>query len=136
VTVTPTRTSTATPSPTATPPFPCLGPLTRELAAQGNGQTGATRAATTSGVRLGVYVELTGALPNRRYDVYVDTSGGTAGAHQLIGDFTTNASGNGLFTGTKVVPGAAARIDVELVFHNASAGQHQYIRTLFAPCAE
>ena len=137
-TTTPTATATDTATPTATatatPPFPCLGPLTRERATRGDGVTGTTRSAVTGGIRLSVYVQLTDARPNTTFDMYVDIGGGTAGNHHLVGSFTTDSLGNATFTGSIVVPSVAALIDNELVLGSDSASAHQYIRELFAPC--
>lgn len=131
-TSTPTRTPTATA--TATPPFPCLGPLARQLATGGGGVTGTTRAAVADGFRLTVYVQLIGAMPNTAFDVYVDVLGGSAGAHRHVGDFTTDQDGNGVFLDSIVVPTIGTTIDNEVVLQGESPSQHQYIRELFTPC--
>jgi hypothetical protein len=135
-TPTPTSTSTSTPTPTATPPFPCLGALTRDLAATGSGTTGTTQATVAGGFRLTVYIQLTGAAPNTTFDVYVDTGGGNAGLHQFVSSFTTDNAGNATFTGSITVASVAAAIDNEVILHGEVPSRHQYIRQLFAPCAE
>ena len=135
-TATPTATNTPTETPTATPSFPCLGPLSRELATRGGGLTGTTRGDISSGVRLAAYVQLTNAEPDTSFDFYFDVLGGTHGAHQFAGTFSTDSLGNASFTTSLVVPFAAATIDNELVLHGDSPSAHQYIRELFAPCPE
>lgn len=133
-TATPTHTLTVTPTPT--PPFPCLGPLVRELATRGSGVTGTTLAPTSGGTRLTAYVQLTDASPNTAFDLHIDTAGGPAGAHQKVGTFTTDSLGNATFTGSIVVTSLGTRIDNEVVLRDDSPSNHQYIRTLFAPCPE
>ena len=123
-------------TPTPTPPFPCLGPLVRERATRGGGVTGTTRAPVSGGIRLTAYVELTDASPDTEFDLHIDTAGGSAGAHQLVGTFTTDSLGNATFTGSIVVPSVAASIDNEVVLRGESPSNHQYIRTLFAPCPD
>ena len=137
-TATPTATNTPTPTvtPTATPPFPCLEPLVRELATRGGGTTGTTRAAAPGGIRLTVFVQLTDAVPDTDFDVYVDVAGGSAGNHQFVGPFTTDALGNATFTRSIVVSTVAATIDNEVILGGGSSSSHQYIRELFAPCPE
>jgi hypothetical protein len=135
-TPTPTSTSTSTPTPTATPPFPCLGALTRDHAATGSGTTGTTQATVAGGFRLTVYIQLTGAAPNTTFDVYVDTGGGNAGLHQFVSSFTTDNAGNATFTGSITVASVAATIDNEIILRGEVPSRHQYIRQLFAPCAE
>jgi hypothetical protein len=135
-TATATATQTPTVTPTATPPFPCLGLLDRELATRGGGTTGTTQAAAPAGVRLTVYVQLVGAAADTAFDVYVDVAGGSAGVHRLVGTFTTDGSGDGILTGSIVVPTVAATIDNEVVLKGDSSSRHQYIRELFSPCLE
>jgi hypothetical protein len=106
------------------------------LATQGGGQTGTTRATTGAGVRLTVFVQLVDAAPNTEFDVYVDVSGGSAGAHVLVGGFTTDGDGNATFTGSIDVSAVGALIDNEVVLDGQAPSQHQYIRELFAPCQE
>jgi hypothetical protein len=130
-----TPTFTPTPSPTATPPFPCLGPLDRELATRGTGTTGTIRTTVPGGIRLTVYVQLSDTSPSTTFDIYVDTGGGSAGLHHLVGTLTTDSLGNGVFTGSIVVSSVAAAIDNEVVLHDDNPSNHQYIRELFTPCA-
>jgi hypothetical protein len=127
---------TATPTPTVTPPFPCLGPLVPELATRGTGVTGTTSKPVAGGVRLTLYVQLSDAAMNTVFDIYVDTGGGAAGLHQLVGTLTTDGLGNGTFTGSIVVSGVAPTIDNEVTLQGDSPSNHQYIRELFSPCPE
>jgi hypothetical protein len=83
-----------------------------------------------------VYVHLTDAAPNTVFDIYVDTGGGTAGAHQFVGTLTTDDLGNGTFTGSIVVSFVAPAIDNEVVLQDDNPSNHQYIRELFTPCPE
>jgi hypothetical protein len=110
--------------------------LDRELATRGGGTTGTTQAAAPAGVRLTVYVQLVGAAADTAFDVYVDVAGGSAGVHRLVGTFTTDGSGDGILTGSIVVPTVAATIDNEVVLKGDSSSRHQYIRELFSPCLE
>lgn len=135
-TATPSPTATATPSSTATPTYPCLGPLSRELATQGGGQAGATSAAVTNGFRLTAYVVLVDAAPNTEFDVYIDVNGGTAGTHQFIGTFASDGSGGGSFAGSAFSGTLGEQVDVEVILRAQDPTLHQYIRELFAPCAE
>ena len=96
--------------------------------------TGTTYAATSGGIRLTAYVQLTGAEPDTSYDFYFDVLGGTHGAHAFAGTFTTDSRGNATFTTSLVVTSVAATIDNEIVLHGDTPSNHQYIRELFAPC--
>ena len=98
--------------------------------------TGTTRATVPGGIRLTIYVQLTGAVPDTLFDVYIDIGGGSAGIHRFVGTTLTDASGNTTFTGSIVVPSAAAAIDNEVILHDDDPGRHQYIRELFTPCSE
>jgi hypothetical protein len=136
-TATPTTTATPSPTPSLTAtPLPCAGPLVRELASRSDGTTGTTLGTTASGIRLTVYLQLSDAPTNTPYDVYVDTGGGSAGIHQFVGSFVTDALGNANFTGSIVVPTVAAAIDNEVALQADNASRHQHIRELFAPCPE
>jgi hypothetical protein len=98
--------------------------------------TGTTYANVSGGVRLRVYVQLVDARASTTYDVYVDTEGGSAGAHVPVGSFTTDAGGNATFTGEIVVPSIGTHIDNEVVLDGNTANLHEFIRESFTPCAE
>ena len=59
-----------------------------------------------------------------------------AGLHQFVSSFTTDSAGNATFTGSITVASVAAAIDNEVILHGEVPSRHQYIRQLFAPCAE
>lgn len=131
---TPTQVITPTPLPTA-----CTRALERGLATQGTGTAGTTQTTTicpgTTGFRQTFQIRLTGAAPNTAFDVYIDQeSAGSAAAHLFAGTFTTDASGNAVFTSSIFVPTRATVVDNEIVLQGASFTEHQYIQTSFAPC--
>jgi hypothetical protein len=66
----------------------------------------------------------------------VDTGGGNAGLHQFVSSFTTDNAGNATFTGAITAASVAATIDNEIILRGEVPSRHQYIRQLFAPCAE
>ena len=48
----------------------------------------------------------------------------------------TDSAGNATFTGSITIASVAAAIDNEVILHGEVPSRHQYIRQLFAPCAE
>jgi hypothetical protein len=116
-------------------PAQCNLPLERDLAPSGTGTAGTSQCAVTGGFRQTIQVNLTGAPANTAYDVYIDQeSAGIFSSHLFVGTFTTNASGNAFFTGSIVVPVAASEVDNEIVLHNASPFEHEFIQFSFIPC--
>ena len=80
-------------------------------------------------------VNLVGALRNRAYDVYIDQGSRGDEFHRYAGTFTTDANGNGSFTGTITVAGSCPSVvDNELVLAGAGVGDHQFIQNSFTPC--
>jgi len=89
----------------------------------------------SGGFQQTIQVNLVGAAPNTAFDVYIDQgSQGSSTSHIFVGTFTTNASGNAFFTGSIIVPTAAAVVDNEIVLQGASFVEHQYIQMSFVPC--
>ncbi len=117
-------------------PPACNRPLQRERATGGSGTAGTTQCQRTStSCEQTVTVNLMGAFRNRAYDVYIDQDSRGDEFHRYAGTFTTDASGNGSFTGTIIVAGVCPSVvDNELVLAGESFGNHQFIQNSFTPC--
>lgn len=82
-----------------------------------------------------VTVNLMGARRNTAYDVYIDQDSRGDEFHRHAGTFTTDASGNGSFTGTITLAGVCPSVvDNELVLDGHGVGDHQFIQNSFTPC--
>lgn len=103
----------------------------------GYGTAGTTQCQLTDGTCSQTFqVTLSGATPNKTFDVYIDQgSGGDQHDHVYAGSFTTDASGSAFYANTiNTGQPCPTVVDNELVGSGAPYYAHEYLQSSFAPC--